>query len=939
MTPVGLLKRITLLAVVPTLILAAPVLAGTDRPIRVGVYHNAPLIDHDEKGRVVGFFADLLARIAEREGWRLEYAPGSWEECLRRLDSGAIDLIPVMAHTPERAARYRFSEETVFTNWGQIFRRTGVRIESILDLDGQSVAVMKGNVYYDGPQGLKALAEKFSLHPRFVECADYRDVLRTVGSGGADAGLVSRLSTPARSEAARLEKTSILLSPVSVRLAFAKTADPLWRQACDTHLRAWKKDPQSIYHQLLIRWISGTKGYAPPSWLMPALRIMGISLALLLGITLLSRIQLRKGLRELSRKNQLLEKEVADRRQAQEALARQTTFFEAAFNSVPDGLVLCDTNQEIVRCNPGTTRIFGYAPRELLGRKLSILYAREDEYEEHGRLRSHPAAEEPVLSAVVNYRRKDGTVFLGEIQGMLITSGEGEVLGCLSSMRDVSERWRAREALQWELKVNRAIAELSRLLLHFSSMDEISHVILAEAKELTGSPHGFVGFIDPRTGAMVSPTLTPEIWAGFARQPLSDKKFAFRHFRGLWGWVLTHRQPILCNDPETDHRSTGIPEGHMAIRRFIGAPAMADEKLLGIIALANSERDYHAKDLELLERLASMYALAVQNMRSAQTVRESEERFRAIFEHAGVGMATIAPDGRYLQVNPAYCQLVGYTPEEFLKLSVEDITHPDDLAITRGLYEDVRQGRRRFFSYEKRFIHKIGRVVWVSVTVACLLDEDGKPAYAVAQVQDVTERKEAELRLLENEERFKYLAHHDCLTGLPNRLLFSDRLLHALSKARRGGHLLALLFFDLDRFKAINDAHGHEAGDLVLQTVARRLQSLVREADTVARFGGDEFIVLLEDIQDIEGVKTLANKILLALANPLTIQGETLVITSSIGISLFPADGTDGEMLIKKADDAMFKAKEKGRNLFLFYDSSEELPPSIVNRPPDFDTI
>ena len=168
-----------------------------------------------------------------------------------------------------------------------------------------------------------------------------------------------------------------------------------------------------------------------------------------------------------------------------------------------------------------------------------------------------------------------------------------------------------------------------------------------------------------------------------------DKKIVFHSFKGLWGWVLTAKQPILCNDPATDSRTTGIPGGHVPIDRFVGVPAVADGDLLGIIALANAARDYQEKDLELLERLAASYALAVKNMRAAQAVRESGERFRAIFEHANAGMNTIDIDGNYLQVNPAFCRFSGYAQDQFAKMTVEDLTFADDIAMTRKYFDEA----------------------------------------------------------------------------------------------------------------------------------------------------------------------------------------------------------------------------------------------------------
>ncbi len=774
------------------------VLAATS--LRVGIYQNMPLLGYEGEGKAKGLFAELLEEVARREDWSLTYVPGSLAECLGRLEAGTVDLVSTIAYSPERAERFAFNEETVFASWGQIVASEGAGIETILDLDGKRVAVVKKNIHYEGPHGLLLMADKFALRLSYVECGDFSEVLRAVRDGRADAGLLGRLETLAADDLSMLRKTSVLLSPVSIRLAFAKKGNPRVIRSFDNHVRRWKQSSDSIYQRALARWVGGERRSFLPDWLPAALRIMAAGLALLLGVTVFSRLQVRRGLRELSGKNRQLEKEIEERRHAQ-------------------------------------------------------------------------------------------------------------------------------NDLHWELKVNRAVAELSRLLLRSSTLDEVTHVILDEAKVLTDSQYGFVGFIDPRTSAMVCPPLTRDIWE-VCQVP--DKKYVFHGFRGLWGWVLRERQPILCNDPATDYRSTGIPGGHVAIRRFVGVPAQADGQLLGIIGLANAERDYHAKDLELLERLASMYALAIRTLRTNQAMRESETRFRTIFEHAGVGMATFTPEGHFLQVNPAYCRFLGYTPEEILKMTVEDVTHPLDLDKTRSLYDEVRQRGRLYFSYDKRFVRKDGGTAWGSVTVAWLMDGEGRPDYAVGLVQDMTERKQAELLLAENEERFKHLAHHDSLTGLPNRRLFADCLRHAMSRARRSSHFLALLFFDLDRFKAINDNHGHDVGDEVLREVAQRLTALVRDADTVARFGGDEFIILMEEVTETADVECLARKVLAGLAQPLPLGDQTLTVTTSIGISIFPRDGAEAETLIKCADDAMFRAKQQGRNLFVFHD---EVAPARVAGP------
>jgi len=187
-------------------------------------------------------------------------------------------------------------------------------------------------------------------------------------------------------------------------------------------------------------------------------------------------------------------------------------------------------------------------------------------------------------------------------------------------------------------------------------------------------------------------------------------------------------------------------------------------------------------------------------------------------------------------------------------------------------------------------------------------------------LEDLEQRVAARTaQLRENQARLTHLAHHDPLTDLPNRLLFEDRLKQAIAKARRAEETAALLFFDLDRFKEINDFLGHSVGDLVLCEVGRRLRAVVRESDTVARLGGDEFVIILEQVDGEEGVAEVARKVIQAMALPLSVAGQEVTITGSIGISLYPDDGIDVDALMKTADDAMYRAKALGRDNFQFY--------------------
>ncbi|MHB1293025.1 MAG: bifunctional diguanylate cyclase/phosphodiesterase [Sulfuricella sp.] len=212
-----------------------------------------------------------------------------------------------------------------------------------------------------------------------------------------------------------------------------------------------------------------------------------------------------------------------------------------------------------------------------------------------------------------------------------------------------------------------------------------------------------------------------------------------------------------------------------------------------------------------------------------------------------------------------------------------------------------------------------GQLRVMEVSAAPLLDKHGSFIGIVESARDITERRQAEKSLLKNQQHLDHMAHHDPLTGLPNRLLFQDRFQQAILKAGREHKMAALLLLDLDRFKNVNDSFGHHVGDQLLQAVALRLKSCVREMDTVARLGGDEFAVTLEGIEGTDTASHVARKIIEALASPFEIERHELFINTSIGISLYPADSEDADTLAKNADSAMYLAKEAGRGNFQFF--------------------
>lgn len=282
----------------------------------------------------------------------------------------------------------------------------------------------------------------------------------------------------------------------------------------------------------------------------------------------------------------------------------------------------------------------------------------------------------------------------------------------------------------------------------------------------------------------------------------------------------------------------------------------------------------------------------------------------------------MALNGDILSWNVAAERLYGYSAAEAIGNPISLLLPQDRVAEAMLLLERAVRGER-IEHYEATHLSKDGRRIGVSLSISPVKDRTGLVIGVSAIARDITERKRAD-------ERIRYLALHDALTGLPNRNLFRERVSNAISRARRNRHLMAVLFIDLDRFKEINDTLGHHIGDRLLQVAANRLQRCLREGDGVARLGGDEFVVDLPVLASKEEAITIAQKILEVLRTPFMVDDYALHVSASIGISVCPTDGEDVEVLMHAADTAMYRAKKDGRDNYKF---SNETHPSAQTKP------
>lgn len=297
--------------------------------------------------------------------------------------------------------------------------------------------------------------------------------------------------------------------------------------------------------------------------------------------------------------------------------------------------------------------------------------------------------------------------------------------------------------------------------------------------------------------------------------------------------------------------------------------------------------------------------------RAEEALRDSEARYRAILETTAEGFVLIdLLQGDITDVNPALCRLLGVRRNDVVGLPLDRFVAPDSLDDWHKQYVKFAASQHRQF--EIRLDTANGSQVHVLANCSTLFDPVGRATSVFAMLTDITERKL-------NEERVLYLAFYDTLTALPNRFLLAERIEQALLQQKRQGGQVGLMFIDLDDFKQVNDTLGHDVGDALLQEVARRLNACVRRSDTVARFGGDEFIVLLPNLKNYQDAALVAEKIIASLNQPIWVGKNQLSARLSIGIAIAPVDGDSDTALKKAADVAMYRAKAQGKNGYAFY--------------------
>ncbi|HEX7648730.1 MAG TPA: diguanylate cyclase, partial [Noviherbaspirillum sp.] len=463
------------------------------------------------------------------------------------------------------------------------------------------------------------------------------------------------------------------------------------------------------------------------------------------------------------------------------------------------------------------------------------------------------------------------------------------------------------------LRLNRfyaALSETNQAIVHATDKAQLFDEVCRIAVQRSGFALAWIGRVDPDTQEIVPVArsgirpswfdrLAPMSVLGPPRVPVE--------------FALANGQPYLNNDLQSDPALAEVL-GDLRQHGFQSAacfPLRVAQRLVGSITLFATEKNFFDRELlDLVTEMASDVAFALSNFDKEEQRRLNSRAIEASAN--GIMISESGPSHRtIIYVNPAFERITGYSAQEAIGSDARMLVGEDAAQIgAQDIAAAVREQREG--SAILRNYRKDGTPFWNDLTIAPVRNSAGDTTHFVSIINDITERKQYE-------EQLERQINQDALTGLASRNLLQDRASMAIAFAARHSRSVALLYIDIDHFKRINDSLGHTFGDAILVALARRLSAGMRERDTVSRIGGDDFVIVLSDLDSPQDVPLRAGQLLHDIALPIPLQDREISLSASIGVSMYPQDGDDYDTLLRNADAAMYRAKEAGRNTFRFY--------------------
>ena len=600
-----------------------------------------------------------------------------------------------------------------------------------------------------------------------------------------------------------------------------------------------------------------------------------------------------------------------ERRRAETAYAQLAAIVESS----RDAIVSTSSDGSILTWNAGAEQMFGYKAAEVVGRDVTLLIP-DERREEVGQRRAAALAGHLTAPHETVRLAKDGHRVPVSISASPLKDSVGSIIGFALIYRDISELKHAQGELERKARLSELLESLARAANEADTPEDAMRACLARICAHGNWALGRLGIYRPdESDRFPERSLWhPEDTARFASFILAsfDRKYYMPKGRFITV-VVNEKSPAWIADiASTPGFGRAKPAIACGLRSAFAFPVIVQNKVAAFMEFYGVEP--REPDQRLLDEIGSVGAQLARliERRRAEAV---QAQLAAIVENSEDAILSRDLERTVLTWNAAAERLFGYSAAEIIGRNVSLLVPPDQEAPSAQNRELLMSGQS-IPAFDAVRLAKDGRRIDVSITQSPIKDSGGRIVAVSLIFRDISERKQAEEKIL-------HLAHYDTLTGLPNRALFYDRLEQAIGLARRERYEVALMYIDLDRFKAVNDTLGHGAGDELLKIVAGRIRDRLRETDTVARIGGDEFLAILPKIANHEDVEMVARKILDALSPPFQLgsAGREASIGASIGIAIYPADAENVDALVKAADRSMYDAKQT-TNSFRFYGSA-----------------
>jgi PAS domain S-box-containing protein len=833
----------------------------TQRPathtIRVGVYENAPKVYTAADGTVSGFWPELINNIAQKEGWEIIWVHGTWEECLKRVETNEIDMMPDVAWSQARSQTFGFSNETALIGWSRLYVPKGSKIETILDLEGKTIAGLAGSVNLYGPEGIQDLTTKFGVHSTFVEKNSYIEVFNALDNKEVDAGITNNFFGNLNEQNYAVARTPIIFQPSYIRFAFTKNANltPYLIETIDSDLKALKADPGSVYYRLLDQYLGEKvqKNFIEiiPPWVNNLALVGGGIILFLLAVSLLSRAQVRRQTAEL---------------RASESRNR------ALLENIPD-LIFRMSGEGVYLDYHAAVENRLYVPsEEFLGKNVVDVLPSELAQATVAKVKRSIESKEIQMD---EYQLPlDGGI--RDFEARYTASGEGEVIAII---RDITERKRADARIKRLNRLYATISQINQTIIHVRDRNLLFRKVCQVTIDQGQFQMAWIGLIDE-----TSQQVKPVVFAGKEQGYLTDLSIAYLdevQGRGPTGTAIREGHCIISQDIATNPHMGAWRERALlcGYRSAASVPIRQHNCVIGALTVYAAEAfGFDSDDEHLLEEIGQDISFALDNLyaeeerkQAEEELRKSEERYQTLANISPVGIFRTDANGSTTYVNPTWCQLSGFSADDALGVGWLKAVHPDDIKSLADNWQAATHLHTPSLA-DYRFVHPDGSIVWVMGQAVPEMNSANQIIGYVGTITDITERKRVEdlklaVKKAESADRLKsaFLAtmSHELRTPLNSIIGFTGILLQKLV-----GPLSA------EQEKQLKMVKGS----------ARHLLSLINDVLDISKIEADQMTVSIEEFdigvaiqKSVEKIMPLAEKKGLTLT---TVIPEAVNITS-----------------------------------------------------------